>query len=65
MQKSKRTWRAEVKYKMALREIEGSAIACATGYSLNYVYQGLSGKCESPRLVKAISEYLGVEPYTE
>ena len=63
MSKSKRVWKAEVKYKMALRDIEGAAIAIATGYSLNYIYQGTSGKCESPALVKAISDYLGIEPY--
>ena len=37
----------------------------ATGYSLNYIYRATGGTCDSPKLVKAISDYLGIEPYTE
>ena len=65
MKKSKRTWRAEVKYKMALREITGAAIAAETGYTINYVYHALGGGHTSRKLVKAISDYLGIEPYDE
>lgn len=63
--KSKRMWCAEVKYTMALREITGAAIAVATGYSLNYIYRATAGTCDSPKLIQAISDYLGIEPYTE
>ena len=63
--KSKRTWRAEVKYKMALREITGAAIAAATGYTVNYIYGALGGTVTSRKLVTAISDYLGIEPYDE
>lgn len=62
---SKRLWIAEVKYKMALREITGAALSAATGYSLNYIYRATGGTCDSPKLVKAISDYLGIEPYVE
>ena len=65
MKKSKRTWRAEVKYKMALREITGAAIAAETGYTVNYIYHALGGGNASPKVVKAISDFLGIEPYGE
>lgn len=65
IKKSKRRWIAEVKYQMALKEITGAAIAYNTGYSLNWIYRATGGTTDSPALVRAISDYLGIEPYTE
>lgn len=61
----RRKWVAEVKYQMALREITGAAIAANTGYSLNWIYMATGGKTDSPKLIKAISDYLGIESPVE
>lgn len=58
-------WKAEVVKKLALMGMSRAELSERIDYSANYVNHVLCGDMRGKKVVKAISDYLGIEPYQE
>lgn len=58
-------WKAEVVKALTLRKMSRAQLAEELGYSENYIQHVICGDMRSGRVVKRISDFLGIEPYSE
>lgn len=60
-----REWKAEVTKQLMLKEMTRAQLAEKLDYSENYVQHVICGDMRARKVIKAISDELGIEPYSE
>lgn len=58
-------WKAEVTKQLMLRKMTRAQLAKKLDYSENYIQHIICGDMRARKVIKAISDELGIEPYSE
>ncbi len=58
-------WKAEVTKQLTLRKMSRAQLAEKLDYSENYIQHIICGDMRARKVIKAISDELGIEPYSE
>ena len=58
-------WKAEVTKQLTRRKMARAQLAEKLDYSENYIQHIICGDMRARKVIKAISDELGIEPYSE